>query len=972
MLAIKGSWVGRTYAISKSNESGGRKARIRRSKEERKGMTELFIKKYQSSHNGNFPSLTLTQKEVGGTFYTVREIVREIIQENRVLGPAKLLPEDQDSHEWQEQYPLGTIATEPQSSSTLMPDGGNVISPDECQSLREESSSTSHDHVFETQKHKAEADKNINGSFVIVGNVEFDQQKDNEVAPTEDITLAADEPSVCNTPVEPVFTEVEVSGSLGNQPCSDEVGNAVQEITSPEVRESCEQIEAEVGDQAIGIRKSANEENAVIDNQVVAKVQDMETEKSDNEVAGAVLPSPSLEFEASKEQGPAENVVKEPEDSVHELGPVTADSSVKEVGSSRKTKVFQTEDVVVETFPLRPIISRTEASRNYRAVNGLERTDAEKVDLGTSKDGSNSSVVVHQDEGQKSFLGKKPVAADEQLSSSPVTATVVGSDSRIGVEVKSKLSNDQASSITNVAINSTQNNSDQVSDNKGSQNRKDPTVEKTNISWQGPLKEALQAIITALRYQSLHNGNFPSLTLTQKEVGGTFYTVREIVREIIQENRVLGPARVLPEDQDSHEWSEQYPLAPISTEPQSSSILMPDEGNLISPDQCQSLREEFSSTSNSHVFETQTHKAEAGKNINGSFVIVGNVESLQWKDNEVAPTEDMSLSADPSVYNNTSVKPVFTEVEVGSSLGNQSCYDEVENAVQEISSQEVRESYEQTEAEVEDQVIGIGKSANEGNAVIDNQVVSNVQGMETEESDSEVTAAVLCSLSSEVDASKEQIQAENVVKEPEDSVKELGPVTADNSVKKVGSSRKTKVFQTEDVVVETFPLRPIISRTDASRNYRSINGSKRMGPSKDGSNSSVVNDQDEGQKSLLGRKSVAADEQPSLSPVAATVVGSYTDSRIGVEAKPKLSNDQVSSITNVALNSTLNNSDQVSDNKDSVERSRDNQNRKDPTLERINIRSWQLPSKTPSPPETNLLQEALQSIIAAFVKFWKN
>ncbi|CAN1747613.1 hypothetical protein LINPERHAP1_LOCUS3141 [Linum perenne] len=941
MLAIKGSWVGRTYAISKSNESGGRKARIRRSKEERKGMTELFIKKYQSSHNGNFPSLTLTQKEVGGTFYTVREIVREIIQENRVLGPAKLLPEDQDSHEWQEQYPLGTIATEPQSSSTLMPDGGNVISSDECQSLREESSSTSHDHAFETQKHKAEADKNINGSFVIVGNVESDQQKDNEVALTEDITLAADEPSVYNTPVEPVFTEVEVSGSLGNQPCSDEVGNAVQEITSPEVRESCEQIEAEVGDQAIGIRKSANEENAVIDNQVVAKVQDMEAEKSDNEVAGAVLPSPSLEVEASKEQVQAENVVKEPEDIVNELGPVTADSSVKEVGSSRKTKVFQTEDVVVETFPLRPIISRTDASRIYRAVNGLERTDAEKVDFGPSKDGSNSLVV---DEGQKSLLGKKSVAANEQPSSSPVTATVVGSDSRIGVEVKSKLSNDQVSSITNVAINSTLNNSDQVSDNKGSQNRKDPTVEKTNMSWQGPLKEALQAIITALRYQSLHNGNFPSLTLTQKEVGGTFYTVREIVREIIQENRVLGPAKILPEDQDSHEWSEQCPLGTISTEPQSSSTLMPDEGNLISPDKCQSLGEDFSSTSHSHVFETQQHNAEAGKNINGSFVIVGNVESLQRKDNEVAPTEDISLSADPSVYNNTSVKPVFTEVEVGSSLGNQSCFDEVENAVQEITSQEVRESYEQTEAEVEDQVIGIGKSPNEGNAVIDNQVVSNVQGMETEESDSEVTAAVLCSPSSEVDASKEQIQAENVVKEPEDSVKELGPVTADNSVKKVGSSRKTKVFQTEDVVVETFPLRPVISRTDASRNYRSVNGSKRtdaekvdLGPSKDGSNSSVVNDQDEGQKSLLGRKSVAADEQPSLSPVAATVVGSYTDSRIGVGAKPKSSNDQVSSITNVALNSTLNNSDQVSDNKDSVERSRDNQNRKDPTLERINM-----------------------------------
>ncbi|CAI0442517.1 unnamed protein product [Linum tenue] len=105
MHAIKGSWVGQTFALFKSNESGGRKSSIRRSKEESKGMVELFIIKYQSLNNGNFPSLNLTHKEVGGSFYTVREIVREIIQENRVFGPAKFLPAEQDFHEWSEQYP---------------------------------------------------------------------------------------------------------------------------------------------------------------------------------------------------------------------------------------------------------------------------------------------------------------------------------------------------------------------------------------------------------------------------------------------------------------------------------------------------------------------------------------------------------------------------------------------------------------------------------------------------------------------------------------------------------------------------------------------------------------------------------------------------------------------------------------------------------------------------------------------------
>lgn len=39
------------------------------------------------SNQGKFPSLNLTHKEVGGSFYIVREIVRDLIQKNRVLGP---------------------------------------------------------------------------------------------------------------------------------------------------------------------------------------------------------------------------------------------------------------------------------------------------------------------------------------------------------------------------------------------------------------------------------------------------------------------------------------------------------------------------------------------------------------------------------------------------------------------------------------------------------------------------------------------------------------------------------------------------------------------------------------------------------------------------------------------------------------------------------------------------------------------
>ncbi|XP_019462184.1 PREDICTED: uncharacterized protein LOC109361246 isoform X2 [Lupinus angustifolius] len=113
--SVKGGWAGQTFALAKRNESEGRKSRIRRSKEERKAMVESFIKKYQESNNGKFPSLSLTHKEVGGSFYTVREIVRDVIQENRVLGPAKFTLEDATSDQFFEQNPLGSIARDPKS-----------------------------------------------------------------------------------------------------------------------------------------------------------------------------------------------------------------------------------------------------------------------------------------------------------------------------------------------------------------------------------------------------------------------------------------------------------------------------------------------------------------------------------------------------------------------------------------------------------------------------------------------------------------------------------------------------------------------------------------------------------------------------------------------------------------------------------------------------------------------------------------
>ncbi|XP_028755032.1 uncharacterized protein LOC114714456 [Neltuma alba] len=171
MHAVKGAWVGQTFALAKRNESEVRKSRIRRSKEERKAMVETFIKKYQESNNGSFPSLNLTHKEVGGSFYTVREIVRDVIQENRVLGPARSTLEEHPSHQVLEQDLLGSIAVDPKAYLAASPnenhhDPSNLLD-------------TSDKMLFEqhtiVEGQLSDNGNTLNGSHVDVSNKEFNE-----------------------------------------------------------------------------------------------------------------------------------------------------------------------------------------------------------------------------------------------------------------------------------------------------------------------------------------------------------------------------------------------------------------------------------------------------------------------------------------------------------------------------------------------------------------------------------------------------------------------------------------------------------------------------------------------------------------------------------------------------------------------------------------------------------------------------
>ncbi|XP_057862183.2 uncharacterized protein LOC131070620 isoform X2 [Cryptomeria japonica] len=83
MQGIKISQVGRIFALAAPSDSRGRhNGRSKKTKEERRVMIVSFVERYKALNEGKFPTATLTYKEVGGNYYTVREILQELKQEN--------------------------------------------------------------------------------------------------------------------------------------------------------------------------------------------------------------------------------------------------------------------------------------------------------------------------------------------------------------------------------------------------------------------------------------------------------------------------------------------------------------------------------------------------------------------------------------------------------------------------------------------------------------------------------------------------------------------------------------------------------------------------------------------------------------------------------------------------------------------------------------------------------------------------
>ncbi|WOL03770.1 hypothetical protein Cni_G12490 [Canna indica] len=115
MQGLSTSCVQQRFALIRCCDSNDKKSRRRKTREERRTMVESFINKYRISNSGKFPSLNLTHKEVGGSFYIVREIVRDIIQENRVLGPGSPSMKALTLEDCLDEYETENIPTSPQN-----------------------------------------------------------------------------------------------------------------------------------------------------------------------------------------------------------------------------------------------------------------------------------------------------------------------------------------------------------------------------------------------------------------------------------------------------------------------------------------------------------------------------------------------------------------------------------------------------------------------------------------------------------------------------------------------------------------------------------------------------------------------------------------------------------------------------------------------------------------------------------------
>lgn len=311
--------------------------------------------RYQKSNNGNFPSLNLTHKEVGGSFYTVREIVRDIIQENRVLGPAKLIGDEKSSNPWEE-YPLGSIATAPQYPLTVLSNNSQLVT-DQHQGCHEEPNLVPDVH------HSAIEDQVFdNGQVISVTQVRVNEEGLNE---PNDAEIQGRE-----------LVELEQNG--------DDKSNKEADLVSD-------------GNYAFPGREMVDKEHVINDSQVDLK------NKESHEL-------PLTELDVS-DPSKAENVEEDLIASRSKVTPIAA-------------------NVIVETFPLRPLTTTGDLDGRWNELTERANTFNEQhikkvelaADIGNSRtDGidsfKNSSLIDEKEDTKLShpLLDKNSGLVDEEV-----------------------------------------------------------------------------------------------------------------------------------------------------------------------------------------------------------------------------------------------------------------------------------------------------------------------------------------------------------------------------------------------------------------------------------------------------------------------------------------------------------------------------------------------------------------------------
>lgn len=459
MHAIKGAWAGQTFALAKSHESGGRKARIRRSKEERKAMVESFIKKYQSLNNGNFPTLNLAHKEVGGSFYTVREIVREIIQENRVLGPGKWTEDEQKAEQFLNEHPLGSISIEPEYSLSSSASENNVISHRDLGGS-DKSLLAVDGLIVDDDNDKYGNERIIDGSTMNLKNGS-DEEIYTEFEVNGNAMVLEDESG------EDFRAELEVNGIAVE--LKDESDKEIN--TESEVSRIASELKDDKG--VSPVLEVSVEPGA---NGVAVELQDKSNQEvsSEMEVNGSAM---DLEHETGKEVG-VKLVEEAREDPILTTSHVTptvtveAESDIKPfVSTSRVTQI--TTDVIVETFPLRPVSSST-------AIDG---SSVETKNLTETSD-------MLFEEKSPLVNSNPPPEASEQ--STPIVSETQGGQSDSTPKIDEKIvSSSNGLPKINVAIpgNATGESNRTSVQHNASSRRSTATLNRINLeSWEGTAK----------------------------------------------------------------------------------------------------------------------------------------------------------------------------------------------------------------------------------------------------------------------------------------------------------------------------------------------------------------------------------------------------------------------------------------------------------------------------------------------------